>query len=273
MRESVIQLEDGWFFIRHTGVNRRPALLFIHGLGESGLCFDEAFRSPELKDCGLVVPDMPGCARSSHAFDGDYGMETQVRRLRRLVDHLGLESFYVVGHSLGGDLGVLMASCDNEGRVKGLVNVEGNLTPHDTFISGKAAAAAESGDFTGWFEEDFKEKMVLKGWGSRWESCRRYYASLRFCRPEAFLAEALEICERNRPLPGRTESLTGTAYAGLQIPKVFCWGSESLAQETLEYLEAASLRHRRFEPAFHWLMIDRAEEFYGFLSDFIRSPV
>ncbi|MEW5786176.1 MAG: alpha/beta fold hydrolase, partial [Bacillota bacterium] len=162
MRETVVQLEDGWFFFRHTGVDgRRPVLLFIHGLGESGLCFDEAFRSPELKDCGLVVPDMFGYGRSSYAFNGDYGMETQVRRLRRLVDLLGLESFYIVGHSLGGDLGVLMASSDNDRRIKGFVNIEGDLTPHDIFISDKAVSASERGDFAGWFERDFKEDLVL----------------------------------------------------------------------------------------------------------------
>jgi len=131
--------------------------------------------------------------------------------------------------------------------------------------------AAEGGNFERWFHTDFKEELVLKGWGGKWLSCRRYYASLQFARPEAFLANAKEIYERNQALPGRRECVTGLTYAGLKIPRVFCWGSESLAKGTLEFLESASLQHRKFEPAFHWPMIDQADHFYSFLSDFIQG--
>lgn len=272
MKENFIQLEDGWFFVQHTGLDQgQPALLFIHGLGESGLCFKEAFDFPELKKFSLIVPDMLGYGRSSHALNGDYSMDSHVRRLWRLVDHLGLESFFIIGHSLGGDLSVLMAASDPKQRIKGLVNIEGDLTPHDIFFSNKVVSAAEGGDFTKWFETDFKEELVLKGWGKKWASCRRYYASLQFCRPEAFLANAREIYQRNQPLPGRKECLTGITYAALQIPKIFCWGSESLAKGTLEFLELASLQHKKFEPAFHWPMIDQSQQFYTFVSNFLVS--
>jgi len=50
MQESIIQLEDGWFFVRHKGMDRsRPVLLFLHGLGESGICFNEALHFPNLQ--------------------------------------------------------------------------------------------------------------------------------------------------------------------------------------------------------------------------------
>jgi pimeloyl-ACP methyl ester carboxylesterase len=272
MQENIFQLEDEWLFIRHTGfANNKPVVLFIHGLGESGLCFSEAFQVSALQAYNLVVPDLIGYGRSSRARNGDYAMETQVRRLWRLVDYLQVESFYVVGHSLGGDLGCLMAAADPDRRIKGLVNIEGDLTPQDVFISGKAVAAAERGDFAGWFERDFKEELVLKSWGGKWASCRRYYASLQFCRPEAFLANAREIVLRNQPLPGRSESKMGMTYADLKVPKVFCWGSESLAEGTLDFLEATSLYHKKFTPAFHWPMIDRAGEFYSFLGQFLES--
>ena len=271
MQERIVQMEDGWLFVRQGEVQRsRPVLLFVHGLGESGLCFKEAFDSRVMKECSLVVPDMMGYGRSSVAVGEDYSMESQIRRLWRLVDSMRLESFYVVGHSLGGDIGTFMASSDTRQRIKGLVNIEGDLTPHDIFFSHKVVSAAEAGNFTGWFEKEFKEKIVLKDWGSQWSSCRRYYASLQFARPEAFLANAKEIYEKNQALPGRPECLTGFTFAALKIPKIFCWGSESLAKGTLEFLESSSLHHRKFEPAFHWPMIDQAELFYEFLSDFLQ---
>jgi pimeloyl-ACP methyl ester carboxylesterase len=272
IQERIVEIEDGWLFVRHNDVcNSRPALLFVHGLGESGLCFKEAFESGALSGCWLVVPDLMGYGRSSMAAGGDCRMASQIRRLWRLIDSIGLDSLYVVGHSMGGDIGTFMASSDTQHRIKGLVNIEGNLTPHDVFFSDKVVSAAKAGNFAKWFEEEFKENMVLKDWGSRWPSCRRYYASLHLARPEAFLANAKEMYETNQALPGRPECLTGSAYAALKIPKMFCWGSESLARGTQNFLESASLRHRRFEPAFHWPMIDQAEQFYGALSDFIKN--
>jgi pimeloyl-ACP methyl ester carboxylesterase len=271
MHESVFEIEDGWLFVRHSELHRsRPVLLFVHGLGESGLCFNEAFESSDMNEYSVVVPDMLGYGRSSNAGSGDYSIESQIRRLWRLVDFLHLGSFYVIGHSLGGDIGTFMASSDTQKRIKGLVNIEGDLTPHDIFFSNKVVSAAEEGNFTEWFEKEFKEELALKGWGSKWSSCRRYYASLQFARPEAFLANAKEIYQKNQALPGRRECLTGFTYADLKIPKIFCWGSESLAKGTLEFLESSSLHHRKFEPAFHWPMIDQAERFYAFLSDFVR---
>jgi pimeloyl-ACP methyl ester carboxylesterase len=272
MNETVIYLDDGWIFVRHEGLYEdRSVILFIHGLGESGLCFNEAFDSPELKKYALIVPDLLGYGRSSFAYDGDYNRVSQTRRLWKLLDNLGIGSFSVIGHSMGGDLATFMASSDSAGRIKGLVNIEGNLTPHDIFFSNKVVSAAERGDFPRWFSLDFNEELVLKKWGNLWASCRRYYASLQFCRPEAFLANAMEIFQKNQPLPGRKECLTGITYAGLKIPKVFCWGSESLAEGTLEFLESASLKHRKFEPAFHWPMIDQSQEFYAFVSGFLGS--
>jgi len=272
MQERFVETEDGWLFVRHSELSRLgPVLLFVHGLGESGLSFKEAFESGDMSGYGIVVPDMMGYGRSSSAGGGDYSMASQIQRLWRLVDFLHIDSFYLVGHSMGGDIGTFMASSDTRQRIRGLVNIEGDLTPHDIFFSNRVVAAAEEGNFSEWFEKEFKEEIVLKGWGSRWSSCRRYYASLHFARPEAFLANAREIHEKNQALPGRRECLTGFTYGALKIPKIFCWGSESLAEGTRDFLESASLENRKFEPAFHWPMIDRAEAFYAYLSDFLRK--
>lgn len=264
--------DDGWMYVRHARLNQNlPAILFIHGLGESGLSFNEAFESPELESFALIVPDMLGYGRSTHAFDNDYSRSAQTRRLWKLADNLGTDTFSIIGHSMGGDIGTFMAASDDEKRITALINIEGDLTPHDIFFSNKVVSAAERGDFFRWFLKDFNEDTVLKKWGDIWPSCRRYYASLMFCRPEAFLSNATEVFQKNQPLQGRKECLTGITYAGLTIPKVFCWGSDSLNNGTLEYLESASLQHRKFEPAFHWPMIDQADDFYPFVSGFLRS--
>jgi hypothetical protein len=51
IHEHLVDVEDGWLFFPHSEVRKsRPVLLFIHGLGESGLCFKEAFESVPMID-------------------------------------------------------------------------------------------------------------------------------------------------------------------------------------------------------------------------------
>ncbi len=150
-----------------------------------------------------------------------------------------------------------------------MVNVEGDLTHHDTFISSQAVAAADRGDFLSWFQNDFQEDLVRQRWGSKWESCRRYFDSLSLCQPEAFLANAREILTRNKARNGRDDSEIGEMFASLRLPKIFCWGNESLNPETRSYLKNNSaIPSRCFEGAFYWPMIDRRRAFYRFLRSF-----
>jgi len=48
----------------------RPSLVFLHGLGESGLSFSKAFERPELARFNLVVPDLLGFGRTEAACSG-----------------------------------------------------------------------------------------------------------------------------------------------------------------------------------------------------------
>jgi hypothetical protein len=57
--ESTIPVNSGQIFLRHNEiVADRDTFLFIHGLGESGQCFDEVFRNERLSDFTILVPDM-----------------------------------------------------------------------------------------------------------------------------------------------------------------------------------------------------------------------
>ena len=41
----------------------------------------------------------------------------------------------MIGHSMSADLATLMAAGDTGRRIRCLINVEGDLTPHDIFFS------------------------------------------------------------------------------------------------------------------------------------------
>lgn len=271
--ETYLPLGNCSLFVRHTEIQRgRRSLVFLHGLGDSGSAFSEAFAQQELAGFNLIVPDLVGFGHSSAALDGDYSFGKQAERLWQALGSLGVETVTLIGHSMGGDLATLMAFWGRGERVRSLVSVEGNLTPRDLFISSRAAEAADQGRFGEWFSKDFAQTTVLEKWSQEWPSCRRYYESLLFCHQDAFRESARELVRRNGPVPGSLASEMGALYRSLSLPKVFCWGAESLADETQEFFVEAGLRHKRFANAFHWLMEDQAGEFYLFLRTFCDEP-
>jgi pimeloyl-ACP methyl ester carboxylesterase len=221
IQERYVPIKEGvTLFLRHNELKEeRKTLLLVHGLGESGLCFQEIFNEPGFEAFNLLVPDMPGYGRSSGA--ADYRFDLQVQHLAQLVEHIGKDipvgELIVIGHSLGGDLTTLF--CDRymeELDIKGYVNIEGDITPHQQFISGQADDAYRQGgqpQFEAWFET-FANRQVYHDWAEKFgESARRYYASLRFCRPEAFLQNAQELVERNRrPKHDKIESEIDHTY-------------------------------------------------------------
>jgi pimeloyl-ACP methyl ester carboxylesterase len=273
MQESVFQLEDmkEYMFLRHNEIKHgKTTLLFVHGLGESGLCFKEVFQYEQFGEFNVMVPDLVGYGRSSKASGDNYSFDFQVNRLQRLMTDKLYGDIIVIGHSMGGDLGTLLCAKDKNGSIKAFVNVEGNLTQSETFISRKAVEAHKNRDFLRWFNKDFKWWQVLKKWGKRYDSCRRYYASLQFCRQEAFLQNAQELVEKNTALEGEFKSKIGETYCDLSIKKVFCYGKESIkpGSLTLKYIKNKNLESKKFPGAFHWVMIDQAEKFYPFLYEF-----
>jgi pimeloyl-ACP methyl ester carboxylesterase len=270
METSLVKINGGWIFVRHTPISEfRQTILCLHGLGDSGLSFVEAFQSSHLKNFNVIVPDLMGHGCSSDAPDGDYSFGTQIKQLYAVVDELHVPEFFLVGHSLGGDIATHFAANDQD-RVRGLINIEGNLTPPDVVISKQALKAAERGDFETWFNEDFMNKTVLNLWGAKWNSCKRYYASLWFCRPQAFLSTAREVCQRNSPLHNTAESETGLMFQQLKAPKAYCWGG-SMSAQTTKIIKDKAIQNWGFEDAFHWPMIDKEKVFYQLLEEFVLS--
>ena len=268
MQDDVIDVDGGRLYYRHTDLDAsRPTVLFIHGLGESGLCFLEAFASEALAVFNIIVPDLPGFGRSSPAADQDYSFSKQIVRLLALLDELGVAETHLVGHSMGGDIGTLF--CQRQGdRVLSFVNIEGNLMADNRYVVEQALQAEADGRFEEWLRDDFALQQVI-GLCHRWPTTVRYLASLQMCRGRAFADSVHEIDALLAPSAGSNVALIGRAYRELTTPRYYCAGEASLAQNARRFLKDAGLRHRVFGESFHWVMLDRTVSFYRSLAEFI----
>ena len=242
----------------------RAILLLLHGLGDSGRAFAEAFDDERLADLHLLAPDMPGHGGSVDLAAGDTGLDDYVTALRRLLDARAAGDVLLAGHSLGGDVATLLAAADP--RVRGLVNVEGNLTEADLFLSGRAVAADAEGRFAAWFDRLRRESTWRRPM-ARHASNRRYFESLTRCSPAAFRRAARELHDRTRPAGGADTGEFAARYLGLAVPRLFCHG-DTCPAATRAFLARHGEAVRAFPGAGHGVMVDVPVDFYGALREF-----
>lgn len=84
-------------------------ILFIHGFGadkDRWGTFPAGFSG----SYRLVVPDLPGFGEDSGVPSASYDIESQVKRLNRFVETIGLNKFHLVGISMGGYISAYYAS-------------------------------------------------------------------------------------------------------------------------------------------------------------------
>jgi len=259
MQESYLSLDDCTLYVRHRchGPDR-PTILFIHGLGESGLCFEDAFQQTALDGYNLIVPDLAGYGRSSSS--AGYSFDAQLARIGQVIAHFAAGKLHVLGHSLGSDLAIL--ACQSVvPHAASLTILEGHLTFSGVFIANQAADAHERGEFQDWWYRGFREEIVYEQWGSASLPIRGYYASLRFARPESMLENALELVRRRE---------FGDTYRALNMPKLYCYGTKSVTQPALDYLALHKLAGRPFEGG-HWFMLDQPRAFYQTFAAFLAA--
>ncbi len=106
--------------------NHGPVVLAVHGITGSHGVF-QRMASALGGEAVLVAPDLRGRGRSS-GLPGPYGMRSHADDVIAVLDHLGVESAPVIGHSLGAFVATT-AALRHPGRVACLVLVDGGIAP------------------------------------------------------------------------------------------------------------------------------------------------
>ncbi|HKO21938.1 MAG TPA: alpha/beta hydrolase [Candidatus Eisenbacteria bacterium] len=110
-------------------------VVFIHGLFQAmAPLADIPFPSPRKR----ILLDLPGYgAHVDTALPSD--LAGYADHVASELDRLGASPAFVVGHSVGGAVSMLLAA-NHRDRVVAVVNAEGNFRPADAFWSSKIAA-------------------------------------------------------------------------------------------------------------------------------------
>jgi 3-oxoadipate enol-lactonase len=105
-----IQLTSGALHVESNGDPLGRLILCVHGLSANCRSFDRFV--PVLAEAGhhVVTMDLRGRGRSEITPRGSYGWDSHVRDLLEIAELYGADSFVVIGHSMGGFIGLSLAA-------------------------------------------------------------------------------------------------------------------------------------------------------------------
>ena len=127
--EYVTLANGSTIHLRIDGSSDSPAILLLHGHSEDlhtwgrliqGLTEDFRVIRYDLRRHGLTGP----------APDGDYSLDSYVADLSMIIEHLELNDFILLGHSMGGRIAVKY-TMDNPDIVRDLVLLAASGTPRE----------------------------------------------------------------------------------------------------------------------------------------------
>jgi len=123
-----IQLTSGALHVESNGDPLARLILCVHGLSANCRSFDRFV--PVLAEAGhhVVTMDLRGRGRSEITLRGSYGWDSHVRDLLEIAQLYGADSFVVIGHSMGGFIGLSLAA-QYPRRCSRLVLVDAVVSP------------------------------------------------------------------------------------------------------------------------------------------------
>lgn len=110
-RFTFVPVMDHEVHVTEWGTKGAPALVMMHGLARTGRDFDEIAQALS-DEYHVLCPDMIGRGRSSWASDpdGEYTVEYYAGVASDLLDHFRIDTTAWLGTSMGGQIGMRLAS-------------------------------------------------------------------------------------------------------------------------------------------------------------------
>jgi aminoacrylate hydrolase len=113
-----------FYYERH---GHGEAIVFIPGTGFAGNVWMESQVEELARSHQVIVHDPRGCGRSTHA-KGVYTIDLMGNDVVALLEHLGVPCAHVIGHSMGGRIGLSIA-LNFPRKVKSLIIAAGGSGP------------------------------------------------------------------------------------------------------------------------------------------------
>jgi len=243
------------YFIRR---GRSGTVIYLHGLGCSKDDFLDAVNRPELQAYTLIAFDFPGCGNSPYPDDLTLDIDDLVEITHRLVSTISIDDFVIIGHSMGGLVALLYTERYGE-RVKGFINVEGNLAPEDCFFSREVTQQHSFTYFTTIAFKDITHRLAQ----SKNRGFQKYAETLaKSASEKAFFdccPSLVDYSEHGNLIQ---------RFIALKIPKLFVYGSENRTLSYLTTLKESGCELVEIPQSNHFPCYDNPRAFYQAIAAF-----
>jgi pimeloyl-ACP methyl ester carboxylesterase len=227
-----------------------PATVYLHGLGGTGpSVFGHIAGHPLLGGRRALVVDLPGHGHSDRPTEFGYTLEEHAAAVAAVLDDAGVVAVDLVGHSMGGSIGIVLAQ-----RRPDLV---GRLVVAEPVLD--RLAPTTSGLGSQWMASMTEAAFVERGWAELSADDPGWGMTLRICAPLAVHRSAVALI-------AGTEPSLRTILGGLPISRTFIAGADGEGVERAEGLEALGVRVVVIAAAGHSMMVDQPEAFVGELA-------
>jgi pimeloyl-ACP methyl ester carboxylesterase len=241
-------------------------LIWIHGLGEQSASFDAIARHPAFAKYAHILVDLPGYGRApwpALPAPGEDSLVHAADLLARWIDQRPADDQnlpVLMGHSQGGVLATLVAERTS---VRGVVNIDGNLTIGDCTFSATAKQYTAD-DFAAHGFAAMRDRVYRDGVNDL--ALRGYHAAMCMASPYVFHRNALDLVAASE-----RGDLTAR-FAALSCPTLFVAGAPGgICTLSLEGLRRAGVHTVAIEPSGHWPFIDRPDAFAFAVADFLAK--
>jgi pimeloyl-ACP methyl ester carboxylesterase len=243
------------YFIRP---GQEKTVLSLHGIGSSKNDFARALRINSLARYSIAAFDFPGCGNSPYPEDIAFNIDDLVEITHLFVCNLSLKNVIFVGHSMGGLVSLLYA--ERYGKyAKGLVNVEGNLSPRDCFFS-RVVTGYGPGGFTEEAFNEFRQRLVQSEKPGMREYAGTLYKSANRKAYADYSHSIVHYCDNVDLLDN---------FIGLSVPKLFVYGSENRQLSYLSELEKRGCPLEEIPGSGHFPAYDNPQGYYAVIADFV----
>lgn len=130
----------------------------MHGFGSTKEDYADITLQPQFDGHPFIAYDAPGCGETLCGNLNKVDIQLLVKTATAVLKHFEISSFHLVGHSMGGLTGLLLAH-EMKDRVLSFVDIEGNIAPEDCFLSRQIHDHARDDDES--FFKDFIERTRM----------------------------------------------------------------------------------------------------------------
>ena len=254
------------------GTEGKPKVLLLHGLRGHSHSWDDV--SADLcQDYHVIALDQRGRGESDWAPGGDYSSESFVADLEGFCQAVGLHSFIMVGHSMGGRNSMAFAG-KNARKIQKLVIID--IGP-DLDPKGSGRITQEMIDVPEEFDT-FEDVYAYQSKQNRFCSepvlrRRLAYATKQLPNGKFGWRYDLEVREQRRNNTGSKQPDLWLNLPGIKCPVLIVRGSATdtlglvTAEKMVDVLPDGKLVH--VDRAAHMVFEDNPEDFIRVLHDFL----